>query len=161
MKQFELNGKTICFVEVPSDAYNLIIRQNFEQSDLWYTQDLAITNVSNWNNLIGTGWKFLCLSKDMTEEVAKTIMPGISTAQLDGVWYSIGKGEKYCYDTALESFRSFEQSVGVVSVNPYEKSDECTCHICSEYCNWCEDDFDGIEYNEAQNEVKNYAILIK
>jgi len=159
MKQFELNGKTILFVEVPSEATEIDVIEK----RLFYTEKEGIDGELVTAAYIGLGWDFLCLSKDMTDELAKTIMPSILT--FDGLIYKdfiCNNFEKvYSLYTALESFRSFEQSVGIVSVNPYEKSDECTCHICSEYCNWCEDDFDGIEYNEAQNEVKNYAILIK
>jgi len=155
MKTYNLN-KVIGVVEVPQDAYDIKIRQNSEQSDLWYTQDLSVPNVSNWIELPIGVWQFLSLSKDITEEIAKTIMPFVGRP-----WcaYKDYTSNKNWFQSALESFHSWELSEGMVSVNPYgEKpfNSDMYYPASMEIMGKIND-----EWQEAQQQVKNYCILIK
>lgn len=79
--------------------------------------NLFTTGISA-KNTIPEGFQFIGLTSEITEEQCGVMLPGISTAQLDGVYYSIGDGERYCHESALDSFKSLMQHLQVYEVNP-------------------------------------------
>jgi len=105
MTQYQLNGKTLGVVEVEHDNPFHI---NVRNTTLWYRYfDNEKVRQFTGVELNDHAFNFFSLSKNITEEQASTIMPGLSTGQLDGVWYSIGKGERYCFDNAVDAFNSW------------------------------------------------------
>ncbi len=113
MKIYELN-KTIGVVEVPHNAtdFKIIMADIFSYN---------IPKLQNRCQTLGSsGWQFLSLSKDMTEEQAKMIMPmkvvGINTEDcgvLNDVLWLDYETQQYELCEALESTRSWERSKGI------------------------------------------------
>lgn len=155
MTTHELNGKTVGVVEVPSDAKDFHIDGIrlciYSRMGRW-----------DWKWLPSKGFKFLSLASDMTEEMAKMIMPKIFPELVDSHYYNYTpKNDFDTFNTALESLRSWERSKGVMTVNPY--GDE---PIKEDYVLESQYDVDALSniYNKwsvAQQQVVNIAYLIK
>lgn len=150
----ELPNGTMLFVDVPDDADRFKVFNDLDKPYLSY-----FVGVETYREYLPKGnWKLLGKSTELTEEQLNEIMPAISTAQLDGVWYS-SDGERFIHETALESYNSLKESLGVVDVNfigEEPKNKDCTCSDCKQ-----DNEVYQEEWNEAQQQVKSYQVLYK
>jgi hypothetical protein len=153
MKTAQLNGKTIGFLEVPSEASSF--RISYQGEELVFKSDDTFKRI----RIEKGNWRIVALSTEVTEEMAREVMPGLSVAQLYGVWYSIGNGERYCHETALEAFNSLKVSLGVVDVNPMPKPKESD--LDSSFFEMQVDLRELEQWQEAQQQLKTYLIIIK
>lgn len=113
MTTHKLNGKTILWVEVPDSYEHRVIDYNaligvFKDKD-GATKKIYID--------VPKKSEFLSLSKDMTEEVAKEIMPTEKERHPDMNLYInyTEESTRYAYllKSALEAFRSLQQSLNI------------------------------------------------
>lgn len=108
MKLTTINGKTILFVEVPKEAKDLEIDDDgLHLYELYPNSDMTLGVIE----LEGADWKLLCLSTEMTDEKAKEIMPLEEGAHYFD--YVLFRGLQNYVDTALESFQSLVQYLGL------------------------------------------------
>jgi hypothetical protein len=113
-----LNGKRIALIPVPSDATDI------------HTDDLGCLLV--YNNpektavsLLGSGWRFIGLSNEMTEEQCKSIVKKPKPPQSIGNGGKVFKGHydyvknEYVFGfSATQSFTSLMHSLGLFHENP-------------------------------------------
>lgn len=132
MKQFELNGKIITFVEVDSDACNFCISVPHFENPLTYKENVfslqyekvTIVNKIFLETLPDGKYRFLCLSKNMTEEIAKSLVNFFQITRVMIGGYkdyvnSNNETEHFTLNTALESFRSFENFIKIIDSKNY------------------------------------------
>jgi len=153
-QEIKLNGKTLLFVGLPKEAKNINVigfMLHFDINDY--------VDSHSFKKIPSKGFELVGIHPNLTEEQAKTIMPGISTAQLDGVWYSVGEGEKYCYPTAKEAFNSLMQREKLYTVNPYGQHPDKWKYL-SEAMHLKE--YDVKQWQEAeQRTFPQWAVLVK
>lgn len=105
------------------------------------------------------GWQFLSTSKDMTEEMAKIIMPRLLVQKVHLYRDFSQSYEAYSFPTALQSLRSWERA------NGYTQDGDCSNQ-------WCDNGKIDVGYGEhifceicggsgSQQKVVNIAYLIK
>jgi len=142
------------FLEVPKDAYGVLIRQNSEQSDLWYKLDIPEENSSYCIEIPHGNWQLLGSSPGLTEEQLKEIMPS---------YYGGTKFHNYngnmMLDTAVEAYTSLKISKGVVDVNPLgEKFIPVGSDSVGDY-HYQKRLYQ--QWHEAKQQVKSFQVLFK
>lgn len=158
MKIYNLN-KEIGVVEVPPNCTKVRHLETINELEIVYG-DVVFGKEYEYIKLVGN-WQFLSLSKDMTEEGAKIIMP---TLTIDGsvTYLDFMKSDyfpSYPFKSALESLRSWERA------NGYIQDVDCSNQ-------WCDNGKIDVGYGEhtfceicggsgSQQQVVNIAYLIK
>ncbi len=169
MKTYELNGRTIGVETLPKNTAEcgVIMNRNGEQYFSCASSEAKITHELK---LVGTGWQFLSLSKDMTEEQAKMIMPSkaFESRSFDGgitddLLYKDYEFDSWDLSSALKSLRSWERSKGIVTVNPYHKP-ELQYYLSDSAFTHSDYEKELLQWSEAQQQVVQVvqlAYLIK
>lgn len=149
---------TVLFVRVPDDSYGFVLRQNSDNSDLWYTQDLAVPNISNWIELRPNNWQLIGLASEVTEEQAKVVgfdyvYDGMDDENIKGLIYECFDDSDFVCQNALESFKSLMQHLQVHEVNPFGDDDG------NEFLGYGDDLHD--KFNQAKERTGKFIVLFK
>lgn len=161
MKKIDLETCTLLFVdEIPSDA-EFVHMSSFYENAISYKTPTSLHYLEIKLPKPKTKWELLGKSKELTEEQAKQFMPSMSTNGIEGVFYSIGKGERYIYKTAIESFASLKQANGIVDQNKYG---DLPRYGIDDYgkspIEFSRYEFDSQRWYKEQSLVKDYLLLI-
>ena len=162
MIQAELEKGTIGFVEVPMDAEQFELELN---NDLYYKKQFMGILTLHLKALPKGNWQILGLSTELTEEVLKDIMSKYSKAK----YFDYVNDYTHYYETAIKSFNSLKQSLGVFDVNKYgiekptfsyEFGEDGTSDVMLDSA---QDDFDfkSIQWHQEQSKVRKYITLFK
>jgi len=112
IKEITTSKFTGLAVLVPGNSFNYVVRENEEQSDLWYESHYGDDDISNWIELPLAKHQFIARWPEITESQAAEIVD-------EAGFFDFGHGKYKSYSEkdksvmfTTESFASLMQSIG-------------------------------------------------
>lgn len=162
-KTINTGKATILVVDLPKGANILWIRENFIRIEFKPTQK-SFFHEQNIKIPYGK-WKPIGFADQLTESDAWQIIPDPKN-ECCGCNHPVTNqccGNKVPeYDSAIQEINSLLKANGIVTVNPYEKPEDCgeNCGCDGMFILECSDEFN--RWQQAESELwTNPAILIK
>jgi len=109
IKEITTSKFTGLAVLVPGNSFNYVVRENEEQSDLWYESHYGDDDISNWIELPLAKHQFIARWPGITEEEAAEIVPFVGLPW--GAYKDYTNGSNW-FSSSRQSSTSLMQSIG-------------------------------------------------